>query len=49
MSEIALYADAVVVGSAIVRRIGEYGQDADLVSKIGAFIGSLTEPLREGA
>ena len=49
VSEIALYADAVVVGSAIVRRIGEYGQDADLVSKIGAFIGSLTEPLREGA
>lgn len=49
VSEVASYADAVVVGSAIVRRIGEYGQDADLVSKVGDFVGSLTAPLREGA
>jgi tryptophan synthase alpha subunit len=39
----------VVVGSAIVRRIGEYGKDADLVTKVGLFVGSLTEPLKEGA
>ena len=49
VSEVAQYADAIVVGSAIVRRIGEYGQDADLVSKVGAFVGTLTEPLQEGA
>ena len=41
-------ADAVVVGSAIVRRIGEYQRDADLVSKVGVFVGSLIGPLREG-
>ena len=48
VSEIARYADAVVVGSAIVRRVGEYQHDADLVSKVGAFVGSLIGPLREG-
>ncbi len=48
VSEIARYADAVVVGSAIVRRIGEYQGDAGLVSKVGAFVGSLIGPLREG-
>ena len=48
VSEIAQYADAVVVGSAIVRRVGEYQNDADLVSKVGAFVGSLIDPLREG-
>ena len=48
VSEIARYADAVVVGSAIVRRLGEYQHDADLVAKVGAFVGSLIGPLREG-
>ncbi len=48
VSEIARYADAVVVGSAIVRRVGEYQGDADLVSKVGTFVGSLIGPLREG-
>ena len=46
--DIAQSADAVVVGSAIVRRVGEFGQDADLVAKVGSFVGSLTEPLKEG-
>lgn len=49
ISELARYADAVVVGSAIVRRIGAYQNDADLVAKVGAFVGSLIGPLREGA
>ena len=48
VSEIARYADAVVVGSAIVRRMGEFQHDADLVSKVGDFVGSLIGPLREG-
>ena len=49
VAEVAAIADAAVVGSAIVRRIGEYGADADLVSKVGSFVGALTEPLKEGA
>ncbi|MBT5829418.1 MAG: tryptophan synthase subunit alpha, partial [Candidatus Latescibacteria bacterium] len=49
VAEVAESADAVVVGSAIVRRIGEYGADVDLVAKVGAFVGALTEPLKEGA
>ena len=48
VSEIAQYADAVVVGSAIVRRVGEYQNDVDLVAKVGVFVGSLIGPLREG-
>ncbi len=34
-------ADAVVVGSAIVKRIEEHGQDADLVAKVTAFVAPL--------
>lgn len=49
VSEIARYADAVVVGSAIVRRVGAYQKDADAVAEVGAFVGSLIGPLREGA
>jgi tryptophan synthase alpha chain len=37
----ALGADAVVVGSALVDRIGRWGQEADLAAKVGAFIGEL--------
>jgi tryptophan synthase alpha chain len=40
---VAKVADAVVVGSAIVRRIGEYGDSPDLAKKITAFIKPLTE------
>jgi tryptophan synthase alpha subunit len=31
-------ADAVVVGSAIVKKIAEWGQDADLVEKLVDFV-----------
>lgn len=37
----AMGADAVVVGSALVDRIGSWGQDVDLAAKVGAFIGDL--------
>ncbi len=36
--EVARSADAVVVGSAIVKRIAEHGRDADLVEKVAAFV-----------
>ena len=48
VAAVGAYADAVVVGSAIVRRIGEYGRDAHLISKIGDFVGALISPLRGG-
>lgn len=44
--EIAGYADAVVVGSAIVRRIGEKEGDTDLVSHVGDFVKGLVRPLK---
>ena len=43
--EIALSADAVVVGSAIVKRIAEHGRDADLVSRVVGFIQPLINAL----
>jgi len=46
VAEVGGYADAVVVGSAIVRRVGEAGSDPDLVRSVGAFVGTLTRPLR---
>ncbi|MDA0708835.1 MAG: tryptophan synthase subunit alpha [bacterium] len=47
VAEVGQSADAVVVGSAIVRRIGEYGNDEDLIGKVGSFVGALTAPLKE--
>jgi tryptophan synthase alpha chain len=40
---VAAVADAVVVGSAIVKRIGEWGGDADIVAKLQAFVRPLAE------
>jgi tryptophan synthase alpha chain len=39
--KVAEVADAVVVGSAIVKRIAEWGQDPDLATKLQGFV----EPL----
>ncbi len=44
--QVGRYADAVVVGSAIVRRIGKKGGDPDLVSEIGDFVAELVCPLK---
>jgi len=44
--EAARYADGVVVGSAIVRRIGEYGGKAGFAGEVGKYVGSLTAALR---
>ena len=44
---IAKCADAVVVGSAIVKRIAEYGSDPKLVEKVTAFVAPLTAALRD--
>ena len=45
-SEVGRLADAVVVGSAIVRRIGEKGEDPGLASQIGDFAADLVRPLK---
>jgi tryptophan synthase alpha chain len=47
--ELAGVADAVVVGSAIVSRIGEWGAEPDLVARTGEFVGGLMAPLQESA
>jgi tryptophan synthase alpha chain len=42
-ASVAQHADAVVVGSAIVRRIAEHADDPDLAGKIAAFVRPLAE------
>lgn len=42
-AQVAAQADAVVVGSAIVRHIGEHGAEPDLVARIEAFVRPLAE------
>jgi tryptophan synthase alpha subunit len=41
-------ADAVVVGSAIVRRIGEFGQDVQLHQRIREFVEPLVRAVKSG-
>ena len=48
-AEVAEHADAVVVGSAIVRRIAEKGGDPDLAVQIGDFVSDLMRPLKTSA
>ena len=45
--KVAEYADAIVVGSAIVNQIAEYGRNPDLVERVGGFVKSLVEGVRE--
>jgi tryptophan synthase alpha chain len=44
----AQHADAVVVGSAIVKQIAEFGKDAALVEKLSAFVGPLAAAAKQG-
>ncbi len=46
--EVASLADAVVVGSAIVRRIGDFGQDDQLPSRIQEFVEPLVKAVKSG-
>jgi tryptophan synthase alpha chain len=45
-SQVALLADAVVVGSAIVRRIGKFGQDRQLSQRIQEFVEPLVKAVK---
>lgn len=42
-AEVAGYADGVIVGSAIVRQIGELGETPETAAKVGAFVRSLVD------
>ncbi len=45
-AEVARSADAVVVGSAIVKRIGQYGRDARLLEEVEGFVRPLVEAVK---
>lgn len=48
VAEVAGYADGVVVGSAIVRVVGELGDSQDMVSRVGAFVKTLVDAAKKG-
>ncbi len=43
----AVFADGVVVGSAIVRRVAEYGDSPNMAERVGSYVSTLTKVLRE--
>ena len=48
VKHVSRFADGVVVGSAIVRKVEEFGASPDLVEHVSSFTSQLTAPLREG-
>ncbi len=47
-AEVAKESDAVVVGSAIVRRIGEFGTHPNLNAEITAFVAPIAQAIKQG-
>ncbi|MGB8166152.1 MAG: tryptophan synthase subunit alpha [Chthoniobacteraceae bacterium] len=47
--QVALHADAIVVGSAIVKQIAEYGQSPELIARLTAFIRPLAAAAHGGS
>jgi tryptophan synthase alpha chain len=45
-AQVAALADAVVVGSAIVRRIGELANDSDIVSRLRELVHPMVEAVK---
>jgi tryptophan synthase alpha chain len=45
--QVAECSDAIVVGSAIVNQIAEHGAEADLSERVGAFVKTLVDAIRE--
>jgi tryptophan synthase alpha chain len=45
--QVAACSDAIVVGSAIVNQIAEHGAEADLPERVGAFVKTLVDAIRE--
>ena len=48
-AEVAKESDAVVVGSAIVRRIGEHGKSAELIQKVTQFVTPIAAAVKKAA
>jgi tryptophan synthase alpha chain len=48
-TEVAKESDAVVVGSAIVRRIGEHGKTAELIQKVAQFVSPIAAAVKKAA
>jgi tryptophan synthase alpha chain len=46
-AEVAKESDAVVVGSAIVRQIGEYGKSAELLQKVTEFVSPIAAAVKK--
>ena len=45
--QVAACSDAIVVGSAIVNQIAEHGHEQDLAGRVGGFVKSLTQSIKE--
>ncbi|HXS69471.1 MAG TPA: tryptophan synthase subunit alpha [Candidatus Polarisedimenticolia bacterium] len=45
---VAQYAEAIVVGSAVVNQIAERGKSSDLVPRVADFVGSLVKSIKQG-
>ncbi|HWC60393.1 MAG TPA: tryptophan synthase subunit alpha [Verrucomicrobiae bacterium] len=43
---VAQYAEAIVVGSAVVNQIAEHGKNADMVSRVGNFVKTLVSAIK---
>jgi len=43
---VAQYAEAIVVGSAVVNQIAEHGKNADMVSRVGNFVKTLVSAVK---
>ena len=43
---VAQYAEAIVVGSAVVNQIAEYGKNSDMVSRVGNFVQTLVSAVK---
>src|SRR5262249_23524420 len=45
-STVAQYAEAIVVGSAVVNQIAQYGKDIDIVTRVGDFVKTLVSAVK---
>jgi tryptophan synthase alpha chain len=45
---VAQYAEAIVVGSAVVNQIAEHGKSSDLVLRVADFVSSLVKSIKQG-
>jgi tryptophan synthase alpha chain len=43
---VAQYAEAIVVGSAVVNQIAEHGKEPELVSRVGNFVKTLVSAVK---